>query len=154
MSVLTPRNFGLCAALIEISFREKFAVEKHLRAFEVAFCQLKVGARVGNLRHLVDRELRAVGKPEPADDLRSVGVGFGDLRFHFGRRDSNQRIALANTGASLDRRRDDAALYFCGHFSLFLSGKRAGHLEEAPNRLLDCGRATDGDRWRRRTRVR
>ena len=57
MSVLTPRDFGLRAALIEISLREKFAVEQHLRAFEVAFCQLKVGARVGNFRHLVDREL-------------------------------------------------------------------------------------------------
>ncbi len=145
--VLTPCDFDLRRPLIEVGLREQFAVEEHLRALEVPFREIEVGARVGNLRHFVHRELRSVSEPEAADDLSGVRVGLGNLGFHLGRCNPDEGSALTDARASLDRRRDDAALYFRGDFGFFLRRQSAGHFEESLNGSLDGRCTADSDRW-------
>ena len=150
--VLTPGDFSLCAALIEVRLRQQLAIEEHLGALEISFCKCEAGARVGDFGHAVDLELCPVGQSEPADDLRGVGVGLGDLRLHFSRGDSNEPIALADARAAFNRSGNHAALYFGSDFGFFLSRQRAGHFEESPNRSLDGGSRADRQRRGRGSR--
>ena len=165
---LPPRHFRLRALLIEVGLRQQLLLEQHLRAIEVAV------ARVSCARALATSGTRSISnsalspdtpsaflrsperlaafsaaEPEAAFELRGVGLGFRCLRLRFGGRDANQIGAFGDARATLDRRRDHAALDLGRHFRFFLRGERAGDFEEARDRLL--GRGSDGHADRRRS---
>ncbi len=148
MSVLAAGHFHLCGSLIEFRLRQQLALEEHLRALEVSFRKIEVGACIGDFRRSVDIEFTAVRQPEPPHDLSGVGIGLGSLRFHFRRCDPDECVTLGNARAALDRCCDDPPLDFRGDFSFFLSRQCPGHFEKALNRPLDGGGAADSDRRR------